>query len=417
MRILLLALCSIFAAASVAQEVVLRHTLGGAQLDTLATVVLGFNDAQKGKGKVILQSANPREGEQAKAHLGILDASDGEASFGPGAIFVPLHQVMKEQQQPFPTTSFYLQMAGAVEDSQRRLQALPLGLNYPVLFLNRAHLAKTGKTSPPLLRNWVDLQDLAGDLRASGSTCPLTSSNFSWVHIENLAAQHGQPILPPHPKLRNTEVVKVNGLVNVKHLALLATWQQSKYFNYYGADREANARFLSGECAMLTGESSLYAEITRRGLDVAVAPLPHYDDMSEAKPHNHLPDGHSLWVVAGNKKAENQLISKFVRYLLLANVQRDWVTGTAFLPMTSAGLSALKSSPSIPASQKDALIRRLSTPKKAGERLRAGSTREQMRAILSEELHRVWSEKHPAKQALDVAAERGNSKVSATLSK
>jgi sn-glycerol 3-phosphate transport system substrate-binding protein len=62
-------------------------------------------------------------------------------------------------------------------------------------------------------------------------------------------------------------------MVNVKHLALLASWQKSRYFHYSGPAREGNRRFLSGECALLTGESSLYAEARRAGIDVGGAGL------------------------------------------------------------------------------------------------------------------------------------------------
>ena len=411
MKKLLLALCSLIATTAASQELVLRHSLTGAQLDTLATVVLRFNDTQKGKGRLTLQAATPDSAELGRPHLGFLDASDSMAFFGTLPRFVPLHQVMKEHGQALATKDFYPQMVDAVDDPSKRIQALPLGLSYPVLFLNRTLLAKAGKTGPIEPRSWVDLQELAGDLRTSGSTCPLTSSNFSWIHVENLASQHGQLILPPNPRLRNAEMFRVNGLVNVKHLALLATWQQSKYFIYAGAGREADARFLSGECAMLTGESSLFGEITRRGIDAAVVPLPHYDDMSEAKPNDLLPDGSSLWILAGSKKAEYQLIARFVRFLLLPEIQRNWVKGTAFLPMTSAALKVLQDAPNIPASQKTALIKRLSTPKKAGERLRAGGSREHLRAIFGEEIQLVWNEKHPAKQALDVTSERANASL------
>ena len=408
MKTILLTLCSMIATAAASQELVLRHSLSGAQLDTLATVVLRFNDTQKGKGKVTLEAATAENVGLGRPHLGFLDTADSMAFFGTLPRFVPLHQVMKENGQALATTDFYPQVVDAVDDANKRLQALPLGLSYPVLFLNRTLLAKAGKTGPVEPRSWVDLQELAGDLRTSGSRCPLTSSNFSWIHVENLAAQHGQSILPANPRLRNTEMFRVNGLVNVKHLALLATWQQSKYFIYSGAGREADARFLSGECAMLTGESSLFGEITRRGMDVAVVPLPYYDDMSEAKPNDLLPDGSALWILAGSKKAEYQLIARFVRFLLLPEIQRNWVKGTTFLPMTSAAIKVLQDEPSIPASQKTALIKRLSAPKKAGERLRAGGSREHLRAIFGEEIQSVWNEKHPAKQALDVTSARAN---------
>ena len=414
MKKLLLLICSLLASAAWAQELVLRHGLVGGQLDTLASIVLRFNDAQKGKGKITLQAATPDNEHLAHPHLGFLDVADSMAFFGTVPRFIPLHQMMKENGQTLSTSEFLPQVADAVDDAGGRLQALPLGLSVPVLFLNRKSLAKAGKTGQVEPHSWADLQELAGDIRSSGSACPLTSSNFSWIHVENLAAQHGQPILPTPANKREAAQFRVNGLVNVKHLALLATWQRSRYFVYSGAGREADARFLSGECAMLTGESSLIGEILRRGMDAAVVPLPTYDDMSEARPGDILPDGSALWILAGSKKAEYQLIARFVRFMMLPDVQREWVKGTTFLPMSVAGLKVLQDSNYIPASQKEVLIKRLSAPKKAGERLRAGSTRERLRAIFGEEVQSVWNEKYPAKQALDVTSQRANSTTPVT---
>lgn len=408
MKKLLLLLCSLLATTVASQEIVLRQALSGRQLDTLATVVLRFNDTQKGKGKVVLQSASTDSELHTKVHMGFLDAADSMQFFGTLPRFVPLHQMMKENGQPLAPKEFFPQIADAVDDINGQLQALPLGLNFPVLFLNRTLLAKAGKTSTVEPRSWVDLQELAGDLRTSGSKCPLTSSNFSWIHVENLAAQHGQAILPAKTDRRSPETFRVNGLVNVKHLALLATWQRSKYFVYSGPGREADARFLSGECAMLTGESSLFGEIVRRGIDVSVAPLPYYDDMSDARPSDLLPDGRALWILAGNTKPEYQLITRFVRFLMLPEVQREWVKETTFLPMSTASVDALQEATHIPASQKEALIKRLSMPRKAGEHLRNGSTRDLLRTIFSEEVQSVWNEKYPAMQALDITSARAN---------
>ncbi len=404
----LLVLGVLVSTAATSQEVVLRHALSGGQLETLENVVLQFNEAQKGKGKVILQAASGEDDVHTKVHMGLLDAGDSMKFFGTLPRFIPLQQMMKEHAQQLSAKEFFPQIADTVDDSNGQLQALPLGLNFPVLFLNRTLLAKAGKTDPVEPRSWVDLQELAGDLRTSGSACPLTSSNFSWIHVENLAAQHGQAILPVQANKRSPEVIRVNGLVNVKHLALLATWQRSKYFIYSGPGREADARFLSGECAMLTGESSLFAEIVRHGIDASVAPLPYYDDMSEARPSDLLPDGSSLWILAGHKKPEYQLIARFVRYLMLPETQRTWVKGTTFLPMSSAAVKALQEATNIPNSQKEGLVKRLSMPRKAGEHLRNGSTRDLLRAIFNEEVLSVWNEKYPAKQALDVTSARAN---------
>jgi hypothetical protein len=46
-------------------------------------------------------------------------------------------------------------------------------------------------------------------------------------------------------------------------MALLTSWHKSRYFDYSGPGSEGDARFVRGECAMLTGASSLYALLKR----------------------------------------------------------------------------------------------------------------------------------------------------------
>ncbi len=142
----LLVLGVLVSTAATSQEVVLRHVLSGGQLETLENVVLQFNEAQKGKGKVILQAASGEDDVHTKVHMGLLDAGDSMKFFGTLPRFIPLQQMMKEHAQQLSAKEFFPQIADTVDDSNGQLQALPLGLNFPVLFLNRTLLAKAGKT-------------------------------------------------------------------------------------------------------------------------------------------------------------------------------------------------------------------------------------------------------------------------------
>ena len=66
-------------------------------------------------------------------------------------------------------------------------------------------------------------------------------------------------------------IERANGQVSVKHLALITSWQKSRYFHYFGAGREGDQRFLSGDCAMLTSSSALNTAIRSAGMDVTTS--------------------------------------------------------------------------------------------------------------------------------------------------
>ena len=287
------------------------------------------------------------------------------------------------------------------------LLALPMALSLPVLLTNRAALRKAGFDSDPPVKTWWELQKVAGEIYDRGGKCPLTTARFAWVHAENISAQAGESMVA---KVGLTDQVQVNSMVNVKHLALLASWQKSRYFHYSGPGREGNRRFLSGECAMLTGESSLYADARRAGLDVGIAALPHYDDVYGAKPADTLPDGAGLWVMAGHKKEEYKLAARFADFMLRPEVQVEWVQATSYLPMTPVAMKGLRDS-GVPQNLLDAAETRLSVTRKGSTRAKHGPIRDRLHEFLGEEVAFVWTTDRPVKEALDNTARRVNAAV------
>ncbi len=390
-----------------AQDISLRHDLDGKALDTLATLVLRFNDEQKGKARVLLQDARGIENRQVLPHLALLDPDDSMAFFGTRPRFRSLDDVMRKSGQKFSSTQFYPQVADAVDDASGHIQALPLGLSLPVLFVNRATLRSAGLDPEQSVKTWWDLQALAGKIHDRGSKCPLTTARFAWIHSENVSTQAGEAMVG---KLGKLDKVLANSMVNVKHLALLASWQKSNYFHYSGPGREGNRRFLSGECAMLTGESSLYADAKRAGIDVAVSPLPYYDDVYAPRPNDVLPDGAGLWVLAGHDKNEYQLAARFVAFLMRPEIQKVWVHATSFLPMTPGAVTALRGS-DIPAALLDAAEKRLSVSQKGSTRANHGLIRDKLHEYLGEEVVFVWDNGRAAKEALDNTVRRVNEAI------
>lgn len=394
-----------------AQDIALRHDLDGKSLDTLATLVLRFNDEQKGKARVLLQDVRGLENRQVLPELALLDPDDSMDFFGTRPRFRPLHEVMREAGQKFDAAQFYPQVADAVDDASGRILALPIGLAFPVLLVNRSELRKAGLDPEKLPKTWWELQKTAGEILDHGGKCPLTTSRFAWVHSENVSTQAGEPVVA---RVGRLDKVLSNAMVNVKHLALLASWQKSRYFHYSGSGREGNRRFLSGECAMLTGESSLYAEARRAGIDVGVAALPYYDDVYNPKPADVLPDGAGLWVLAGHKKDEYKVAARFVAFMLRPEVQKEWVHATSYLPMTPGALTALRDS-EIPRPLLEAADKRLSVSRKGSTRAKHGPIRDRLHEFLGEEVALVWTTDRPAKEALDNAVRRVNEAIAAPV--
>jgi len=397
------------AVAAAPLEIVLRHALSGAPREALATLVLRFNDAEarlkQGAGRIRLEEA-PGVADKARLpQLALFDPDDALALFGTRPRFRPLHQVMATGAQKFDPKAFYPQIFDAVDDLAGRMQALPLALSLPVLFWNKAAFTQAGLDPEMAPKTWWEVQDAAGRLRDAGFSCPLTSSRFAWVHVENVAAQHSEPLVVKNGK---QDQLALNNMINVKHMALLTSWQKSLYFSYSGPGLEGDARFARGECAMLTGASSLYAQLARErpAFPFGVAVLPHYDDVRGAQPARLLPDGMALWVLAADKKPEQQVIARFIAFLMQPAVQRDWVRATGFLPMMSAAVGALREA-GVDAAILARAEERLSMPKRDAARTKIqDAMRSRIRNILDEEIEFVWSNQKPPKAALDAAVAR-----------
>ena len=388
-----------------APEIVLRHALKGEQAALLIDLANRFN-AQAGGEKVVVQHVSMAEDLRHLPQLALLGDGEQTKFFGGRPRMIPLWKAMAEAKEKFDAGQFYPVIADIVDDARGRVQALPLALSVPMLFYNRDAFrkARLDPAQPP--KTWWEVQTAAGKLFDAGFRCPLTSSDMAWVHLENLSTQHGEPLA--NGEKSGKARLALNGLVQVKHIALLSSWYKSYYFHYFGPGREAEAKFVTGQCSMLTGDSSLHARLARtRPFDFGVADLPYYDDVRDAAPGRILPEGPALWVLAGKKAPEYRAAAHFVAFLLRPEVQKEWVKETGYLPMTPAALETQGEDAA------SAVLRRME--QRLGEKKFVTHARPKnlaglgrVRAILSEELEAVWANRKPAKEALDTAVLRGN---------
>jgi sn-glycerol 3-phosphate transport system substrate-binding protein len=200
-----------------------------------------------------------------------------------------------------------------------------------------------------------------------------------------------------------------NTRLMVRWISMLASWQKAGYFTYSGRENQAEARFASGECALLTSSSASYAELRRTAsFELGVAQLPYYDDFDDA-PQNTLIGGSGLWVLAGKQASEYKGVAAFFAYLLRADVQSEWHQHTGDVPLTTAAYELTRKQGFYRRNpgQEVAVRQLLLQPTDDSKGIRLGGMRH-IRGIIDEELESVWNGSKTPLDALNAAVTRGN---------
>ncbi|WP_418647070.1 extracellular solute-binding protein [Thauera butanivorans] len=387
-------------------QIQLFHRLPESKAAALQELVERFN-AQEKSARVVLSDEDWRS---ASPHMLILEGEDEEAFVAGKPRYKALHALMKDAGVPLQTLRPPAMMTRTPVNAKGQLLALPVGLSTPVLFLNREALRKAGvNADAPSVATWFELQETLGRLADTGHACPYTVAEPGRVMVENLSAWHNQPVTKAQGKGKaQTMAPSFNGMFQVKHVAMMASWSRARYLHIFEQNSEAEQRFASGDCAVIAAPSSSWADFRRQGkVDVAVSRLPYYDDFPGA-PQNTIADGPALWASAGKKPAEYKAVARFIAFWLQPQNQVAWQRETGYLPLNRAGL--LASTSELLGDDLDnvrvAVGQLTNKPATAESGAQPVVERGRVRRILDEELAGVWADSKAAKEALDNAVAR-----------
>lgn len=405
-------------AAPARQDVRIWHSLTGLAQVYLEVLAARYNAAQaqarvvavyKGSDDETLAAALAARREGRAPHIVLVDESAAADVLERRAVR-PLWQALQESGERLETRVAPA-VAGYFSDAQGRLLALPFSTSTPVLYYNRDafRAARLDPTAAP--KSWYDMPAILEALAAAGSACPFTTAYPAWILLENMAAWHDQAFATHENGMDGGEAeLAFNGRLMVRWIAMMASWQKAGYFSYSGRGREGEARFASGECAVLTAASSSYAELRGKArFDLGVAHLPYYDDFPEA-PQNTLVGGGALFIMDGSPGAETRLAARFLAWLAQPEVQAEWHQKTGAVPLSVAAYELTRRNGfyrSHPAQDIaiGQLLQREPTRRSRGihiEQLRS------IRGIVNEELEAVWLDRKTPLQALNDAVSRGN---------
>jgi sn-glycerol 3-phosphate transport system substrate-binding protein len=416
-----LATTGLFAGSAQAQtEIQWWHSMTGALGDRVNEITTGFNASQKDYKVVpVYKGSYPESMTAAIAAfragnaphiLQVFEVGTATMMAAKGAI-KPVYQMMKEANVPFNTKDYLGPVAGYYTDSKGNMLSMPFNSSTPVFYVNKDAFKKAGLNPDQAPKTWKEFAITAGKLKASGQACVYTTGWPSWVHIENFSSWHNLPIGTRENGIAGMDTeFKINSPEHVKHIEMLAGFAKNGWFTYSGRRNEAEAKFFSGECALLTSSSAAQANIRKNAkFDFSVNFLPYNDEIKGA-PQNSIIGGATLWVMSGKKPAEYKGVTSFFKYLSSTDVQVKWHQGTGYVPITIAAFDETKKSGFYEKNPGTDIANRqlMNKPATANSKgLRFGNF-VQGREVIEEELESVFAGKKDAKSALDSAVKRGN---------
>ncbi|MBC8057603.1 MAG: sn-glycerol-3-phosphate ABC transporter substrate-binding protein UgpB [Rhizobiales bacterium] len=395
------------------------HSMTGGLNDWVLDLANGFNASQKEYKVVPTYKGTYDETMPAAVAafragnaphiLQVYEVGTATMMAAKGAV-VPVGKVLADAGYKFDPKAYIPAVVGYYTAPSGQMLSFPLNSSTTVLNYNKDAFRKAGldPNKPP--STWPELTLAAAKLKASGVSCPFTTSWQGWTQLESFSTWHNTLFATQNNGFGGTGArLAFNSPLHVRHIENLANMAKQGLFVYRGRGNAADAPFYSGECAMATASSSTYASIKKNAkFEFGIAPLPYYPDVA-GTPQNTVIGGASLWVMGGKKADEYKGVASFFNYLTNPDIQAKSHQRTGYLPITLASFEATEKSgfyqqnPGTDVAVNQMI--RKTTDKSRGIRL---GNFVQIRAIEDEELEAVWSGKKGAKEALDSAVTRGN---------
>ncbi len=396
------------------------HSMTGANGDRVNAMANGFNASQKNykvtpvyKGSyaesMTAAIAAYRAGK-APNIVQVFEVGTATMMSAKGAI-VPVYKLMKDSGEKFDPKAYVSAVAGYYTDSKGQMLSFPFNSSTPVFYINKDAFKKAGLDPNAAPKTWKEFGIAAGKLKASGQECVYTTGWPSWVHVENFSAWHNLPIGTLENGIAGLGTkFTINSPEHVAHIQMLVDFSKNGWFTYGGRTNEAEAKFFSGECAMLTSSSAAQGNIRKNAkFAFSINFLPYHDNIKGA-PQNSIIGGASLWVLGGKTAAENKGVAQFFNYLSAPELQSQWHKDSGYVPITNAAAELTKKSGYYEQNPgTDVAVKQLNNkpPTANSKGLRFGNF-VQGRAVIEEEIEAALAGKKSVKEALDEAVKRGD---------
>lgn len=329
-----------------------------------------------------------------------------------GAV-VPVGKVLRDAGYQFDPDAYISAVTAYYTDSAGQMLSYPFNSSTTVFYYNKDAFKAAGLDPEKAPKTWPEVFAAAKQLKASGHGCPLTTSWMSWTQLESFSLWHNVLFASENNGFDGTNArLLINTPLHVRHFENLDKANKDGSFVYKGRGNTADASFPSGECAMITGSSGLYARISKEAtFNYGISTLPYYPDV-EGAPQNTAIGGASLWVMAGKNAEHYKGVASFLNFLSNTAIQAESHQLTGYLPITKAAYQATVASgfyQEHPGTEV-AISQMLKPTTEKSRGIRLGNFA-QIRTIADEETEEIWTGKKTPEQALEAIVKRGNEQL------
>jgi len=301
------------------------HSMGGALGEWVNDLANEFNASQKDYKVVPTFKGNYDEAMTAAMAafragnapniLQVFEVGTATMMAAKGAV-KPVGEVMKQAGVAFNPKSYVPAVSGYYTANNGEMLSFPFNSSTTIFYYNKDAFKAAGldPNKPPT--TWPEVTLAAAKLKATGSKCPYTTSWMSWVHLESFSLWHNTLFATQNNGFGGPSArLAFDSPLHLRHFENLANMSKQGLFVYKGRAGASTPSFVSGECAMFTGSSGTYADVSKGAkFAYGLAAMPYYPDVVGA-PQNTAIGGASLWVMAGKKPAEYKGVAEFFKFL------------------------------------------------------------------------------------------------------
>jgi sn-glycerol 3-phosphate transport system substrate-binding protein len=381
-----------------------------------------FNASQKkfeavctGQGGYDKAEQNTIAAFRAKQHPTIVQIYDaGTVNFMLSGAIKPATELVKEFNMKVVWSDYFEGVSNYYATSKGEMWSFPYNSSTALLYFNKDHFAKIGKTEgPKTVEEWFS--DIRKIKAGGHATCGFGFDFDTWMPLEQFSAIHNMAI-----------ATKNNGYDGLDAELI---FNKSKFADYMkdwkklldegvGSIQTAQTgktilqSFTDGTCSTILSSVANHGVVgstMKPGTNWGVVMLPVYEGTVR---HNSLVGGASLWVMAGKSKEEYEGAAAFLDFIASAPEVKWMPNVTGYIPITKTAFREMTDEgfykdPKYAGREVSMQSLTFTPPNAITRGIRLGNFTS-IRAEVRSELEAAFTGKKDVQSALDDAVARGN---------